>query len=109
MTSKFPKPESVIRNGTNQALGYAEGPYAFKPEADYDKSAVPDLTTTVLTLTITGFAADSSLARGTNPRLQRRIAALVAMIAGAVLGSITIRHSVMMAPALSVVLAANQT
>jgi uncharacterized membrane protein YoaK (UPF0700 family) len=30
--------------------------------------AMPDLTTTVLTLTITGLAADSSLAGGTNPR-----------------------------------------
>src|SRR5215470_10755086 len=30
--------------------------------------AVPDLTTTVLTLTLTGFAADSALAGGTNPR-----------------------------------------
>ena len=35
------------------------------------KLAVPDLTTTVLTLTIAGLAADSSLARRTNPRLQR--------------------------------------
>jgi uncharacterized membrane protein YoaK (UPF0700 family) len=68
------------------------------------KLAVPDLTTTVLTLTITGLAADSSLARGTNPRLQRRIAAVVAMFAGAALGSITLRHSVFMALALSVVL-----
>ena len=31
------------------------------------KLAVPDLTRTVLTLTITGIAADSSLARGANP------------------------------------------
>jgi uncharacterized membrane protein YoaK (UPF0700 family) len=31
------------------------------------KLAVPDLTTTVLTLTITGLAADSSLARGSTP------------------------------------------
>jgi uncharacterized membrane protein YoaK (UPF0700 family) len=54
------------------------------------KLAVPDLTTTVLTLTITGLAADSSLARGTNPGLQRRIAALVAMFAGAALGSLTL-------------------
>src|ERR1700722_18826181 len=68
------------------------------------KLAVPDLTTTVLTLTITGLAADSSLARGTNPRLQRRIAAVVAMFAGAALGSITLRHSVFMALASSVVL-----
>jgi len=68
------------------------------------KLAVADLTTTVLTLTITGLAADSSLARGTNPRLQRRIAAVVAMFAGAVLGSIALRHSVFMALAFSVVL-----
>jgi uncharacterized membrane protein YoaK (UPF0700 family) len=68
------------------------------------KLAVPDLTTTVLTLTITGIAADSSLAGGTNPRLQRRIAAVVAMFAGAALGSITLRHSVFLALAFSVVL-----
>jgi uncharacterized membrane protein YoaK (UPF0700 family) len=68
------------------------------------KLAVPDLTTTVLTLTITGLAADSSLARGTNPRLQRRIAAVVAMFAGAALGSICLRHSVFMALVFSVVL-----
>jgi uncharacterized membrane protein YoaK (UPF0700 family) len=68
------------------------------------KLAVPDLTTTVLTLTITGLAADSSLARGTNPHLQRRIAAVVAMFAGAALGSIALRHSVFMALAFSVVL-----
>jgi uncharacterized membrane protein YoaK (UPF0700 family) len=68
------------------------------------KLAVPDLTTTVLTLTITGLAADSSLARGTNPRWQRRIAAVVAMFAGAALGSITLRNSVFMALAFSVVL-----
>jgi uncharacterized membrane protein YoaK (UPF0700 family) len=53
------------------------------------KLAVSDLTTTVLTLTITGIAADSSLARGTNPHLQRRITAVVAMFAGAALGSIS--------------------
>jgi hypothetical protein len=34
--------------------------------------AIPDLTTTVLTLTIAGLAADSSLASGDNPRWQRR-------------------------------------
>jgi uncharacterized membrane protein YoaK (UPF0700 family) len=68
------------------------------------KLAVPDMTTTVLTLTITGIAADSSLARGTNPRLQRRIAAVVAMFAGAALGSIALRHSVFMALAFSVIL-----
>jgi uncharacterized membrane protein YoaK (UPF0700 family) len=61
------------------------------------KLAVADLTTTVLTLTITGLAADSSLARGTNPRWKRRVAAVVAMFSGAALGSIIIRHSLFMA------------
>ena len=37
------------------------------------KLAIPDLTTTVLTLTITGIGADSSLANGNNPRLARRV------------------------------------
>jgi uncharacterized membrane protein YoaK (UPF0700 family) len=49
------------------------------------KLAIPDLTTTVLTLTIAGFAADSSLAGGDNPRWQRRGAAILAIIAGAAL------------------------
>jgi uncharacterized membrane protein YoaK (UPF0700 family) len=73
------------------------------------KLAVSDLTTTVLTLTITGIAADSSLARGTNPHLQRRIAAVVAMFAGAALGSIILRHSVFMTLAFSVVLSSRRS
>ncbi len=47
------------------------------------KLAIPDLTTTVLTLTITGIGADSSLANGSNPRLARRVAAVAAMFCGA--------------------------
>ncbi len=50
--------------------------------------AVPDLTTTVLTLTLTGIAADSSLAGGSNTRLGRRLTAVVAMLAGATLGAV---------------------
>ena len=55
------------------------------------KLAVPDLTTTVLTLTLTGIAADSSLAGGTNPRWQRRAIAPLAMLAGAMLGAWILR------------------
>lgn len=58
------------------------------------KLAIPDLTTTVLTLTLTGIAADSSLARGNNVRLARRIGSVVAMFAGAAVGAVVIRHSV---------------
>ena len=49
--------------------------------------AVPDLTTTVLTLTLTGLGADSSLAGGNNPRWGRRVLAVVAMFIGAAAGA----------------------
>ena len=44
--------------------------------------AVPDVTTTVLTLTLTGLAADSWLAGGRSPRTGRRVAAVGLMAAG---------------------------
>jgi len=49
--------------------------------------AVPDLTTTVLTLTLTGIAADSTPAGGRNPRLGRRLAAVLAIFAGSAVGA----------------------
>jgi uncharacterized membrane protein YoaK (UPF0700 family) len=58
------------------------------------KLAIPDLTTTVLTLTLTGIAADSSLAKGNNVRLARRIGAVVAMFSGAALGAVVIGYSI---------------
>ncbi len=58
------------------------------------KLAVPDMTTTVLTLTITGLAADSRLARGENPRWQRRVAAILAMICGAFAGARMLAYSI---------------
>lgn len=44
--------------------------------------AVPDMTTTVLTLTLTGLAADSSLAGGENTRAGRRVASVLLMFSG---------------------------
>jgi uncharacterized membrane protein YoaK (UPF0700 family) len=55
--------------------------------------AVPDLTTTVLTLTITGIAADSSLAGGTGSKAGRRLVPVATMLAGALLGAALIRHA----------------
>jgi len=57
------------------------------------KIALPDLTTTVLTLTITGLAADSSFAGGSNPRWQRRAISILLMFAGAFFGALLLRHS----------------
>ena len=53
---------------------------------------VPDLTTTVLTLTFTGLAADSRFAGGTNPNIGRRLIATAAMFIGALLGAVLIFH-----------------
>lgn len=58
------------------------------------KLAVPDVTTTVLTLTVTGFASDSSLAGGTNPRWKTRLASIVTMFAGAATGATLLRYGV---------------
>ena len=56
------------------------------------KMAVPDLTTTVLTQTITGAAFDSRLAGGTNSRLGRRGLSAVAMFVGALIGAFCVLH-----------------
>ncbi|MCX5401669.1 YoaK family protein [Streptomyces sp. NBC_00102] len=48
---------------------------------------VPDLTTTVLTLTLTGLAADSVPAGGAAPRPGRRILSVLAMFLGALVGA----------------------
>jgi uncharacterized membrane protein YoaK (UPF0700 family) len=55
------------------------------------KLAIPDLTTTVLTLTLTSLAAESSLAGGKNPRWGRRVLAPLSMLAGAMLGGWLLR------------------
>jgi uncharacterized membrane protein YoaK (UPF0700 family) len=68
---------------------------------------VPDLTTAVLTLTLTGLAADSRLAGGTHPNTGRRLAAIAAMFVGAFVGAVLIfRVSVSAALAVALVLLA---
>jgi uncharacterized membrane protein YoaK (UPF0700 family) len=54
--------------------------------------AVPDVTTVVLTSVLTGIAVDSSLTGGTNPRLARRVGAVLAMLSGAVAGAFLMRR-----------------
>ena len=62
------------------------------------KLAVPDLTTTVLTLTITGIAADSVLAGGSGSKSGRRLLSAVAMLSGALVGASFVVHSVIYVP-----------
>jgi len=49
--------------------------------------AVPDLTTTVLTLTITGLSADSRAAGGRGAKLGRRLVSIASMFLGALIGA----------------------
>jgi uncharacterized membrane protein YoaK (UPF0700 family) len=75
------------------------------------RRAVPDVTTTVLTLTLTGLAADSWLAGGRSPRAGRRVAAVGLMAAGALAGALLLRADValpVLAAALVIALAAAQ-
>ena len=54
--------------------------------------AAPDLTTTVLTMPLTGFAAD--VRSGTNlPVTLRRLASVAAMLGGGVLGATLVLHT----------------
>ena len=64
--------------------------------ASVRRLAVPDLTTTVLTLTITGLAADSPLAGTEAKRPRRRIVAIAAMLLGAVVGALLVRVSLLL-------------
>lgn len=59
---------------------------------------VPDLTTTVLTLTLTGLAADSALAGGANPNWARRVGAVLAILIGAAGGAWLVSHGGLIMP-----------
>jgi uncharacterized membrane protein YoaK (UPF0700 family) len=68
---------------------------------------VADLPTTVITSTMTGLASDSLLAGGEDQRWRRRLGAVVALLAGAVLGGVLshgVHPAVGLLPAVAVLL-----
>jgi uncharacterized membrane protein YoaK (UPF0700 family) len=67
--------------------------------------AVPDLTTTVLTMTLTGLAADSPPFGGSGAGSVRRTAAVLAMLVGAVIGALLLKTSLTLVLAVAAVLA----
>ena len=81
MTTGFRYPLIVV-------LGIAMG----IQNATARKLAVPDMTTTVLTLTITGTAADSSLAGGKGSLAGRRFITVATMMVGALIGAALVIH-----------------
>ncbi len=60
--------------------------------------AVPDLTTTVLTLTLVGTAADSGLGGGQGSKAGRRFLSVVAMFVGALVGAVFVLHVAIVLP-----------
>lgn len=60
--------------------------------ASIRKLAVPDLTTTVLTMTVTGLGADSAVGGGKGAKSGRRLVAVAAMFIGALLGAVLVLH-----------------
>jgi uncharacterized membrane protein YoaK (UPF0700 family) len=55
------------------------------------KLAVPDLTTTVLTMTLTGLAAELPIAGGSGSGTVRRTSAVLAMLVGALAGALLLK------------------
>ena len=60
--------------------------------------AVPELTTTVLTMTLTGIAADGPLAGGSGSKAGRRLVSVAAMFLGALAGAACVLHARIEAP-----------
>jgi uncharacterized membrane protein YoaK (UPF0700 family) len=81
-------PAAAARDGIAALLALAMG----IQNAVARRLAVPDLTTTVLTMTLTGIAADVRAKDHGRAGLSRRILAVAAMFAGAVGGALLVLH-----------------
>jgi uncharacterized membrane protein YoaK (UPF0700 family) len=81
-------PHSVFRYALIVVLAMAMG----GQNTAVRKLAVPDLTTTVLTMTVTGIGADSALGGGQGSKSGRRLIAVAAMCIGAFIGALLVLH-----------------
>ena len=81
-------PEHAFRYALIVVLSLATG----VQNASIRKLAVPDLTTTVLTMTVTGIGADSALGGGKGSKSGRRLVAIAAMFVGALFGALLVLH-----------------
>lgn len=86
------RPATVAADIVIALLAFAMG----VRNATVRRVGVPDLTTTVLTLTLTGLAADSPLAGGSGKGTTRRIGAVLAMFAGALAGALLLKTSLVL-------------
>ena len=89
---------NLVNAGYSYALIIVLGIAMGLQNATARKLAVPDLTTTVLTLTIVGIAADSRLVGESGSRAGRRLISAGAMFVGALVGSMLIFHLAIVSP-----------
>jgi Protein of unknown function (DUF1275) len=68
--------------------------------------AVPDMTTTVHTLSVAALAFDFSLTPGNNPRWRRRVGSVLLMFSGAFVGVQLLKHSLVLLLGASAILTA---
>ncbi len=83
------RPDAVSGDAVIAFLALAMG----LRSATIRRIAVADLTTTVLTMTLTGIAADAPLFGGTGKGSTRRTSAVVGMLAGALAGALLLKTS----------------
>jgi len=83
------RPDAVSGDIVIALLAFAMG----VRNATVRRIGVPDLTTTVLTMTLTGLAADSRAAAGSGKGSARRVAAVLAMLTGALAGALLLKTS----------------
>ena len=79
-------PDRAARYAQIAALALAMG----VQNAAAQRLAVPDLTTTVLTKTLTGLVSEASVVGGSGARVGRRAAAVGAMLVGALIGGLLV-------------------
>jgi len=86
------RPNAVSGDLVIALLAFAMG----ARNATVRRLGVPDLTTTVLTMTLTGLAADSPPAGGSGKGSTRRVAAVLAMLTGALAGALLLKTSLVL-------------
>jgi len=95
------RPDAVSGDALIALLALAMG----VRNATIRRIAVPDLTTTVLTMTLTGLAAESPFFGGTGKGSTRRTAAVLGMLAGALSGALLLKTSLLLPLAAAAALA----
>lgn len=100
-TTVDPRPNALSGDALVALLAFAMG----VRNATVRRIAVPDLTTTVLTMTLTGLAADSRPVGGSGRGTVRRVCAVIAMLAGALTGALMLKTSLTLPLACAAVIA----